>query len=1103
MRSRMITRQLALVIVACAGAVLCLPPDAWAACAAPVARIVSIDNSVQLKDAGGTAYVPAALDASVCQGDSIRVGEFSRATIAFVDSGLRLTIEQNTEFTVRPPRRAGRSFIDLLRGAILFITRQPRPVDVRTPFVNAAVEGTEFLVRVDDDRTEVAVLEGAVSMVNDQGRLTLTSGQSGQAFAGQAPQRVDVRPLDAARWALYYEPVFPPVSLQELERVPSAEKNARYFVRRAGVLLGAGRVDEARADLARARQMDANDSDAYALSAIIDVAQNNRDAALDSARRAVSLAPQSVPARLALSYALQASFDLEAARDALLEVVPRDPGPEHAPALARLAELWLSLGYVGEALDAANTAVSLAPDFARARTVLGFVELARLDTSAARASFERATELESSNPLARFGLGLARIREGDLHGGRHDIETAAALDVDDAVIRSYLGKAYFEEKRDAASAAQFELAKQHDPRDPTPYLYDAIRKQTINRPVEALQDLQKSIELNDNRAIYRSRFLLDADLAARSASLARIYRDVGFEQRALVEGRQSVATDPGDYSGHRFLADIYSALPRHEVARVSELLQALLLQPINITPVPVGLSETGLFILEGAGPAETAFNEFNPLFNRNRVAVQASGTVGQESVFGDEITASGVWNRWSFSVGQFHYDTDGFRVNNQQDRDLYNTFVQTRLSHATSVQAEFRSERTSSGDLIVNFDASDFSPDRAIRQETNTARFGLKHEFNSKSQLIGSLYWQGQDLSFSETTGVEGITATDRSLRDTRGVTAEVRHLFRGRRFRLTSGLGRFQSERKRDEVQEFQFPPPFPPLIVSNQFTDNPEQTNAYGYAQIDLPRHVVLTVGASADFFRREFVRRNQFNPKVGVVWTPVSSTTVRVAALRTLNRTVVSNQTIEPTQVAGFSQLFADGEAEEARQYGAGVDHRFSTVLFGGAEFIRRDLSIPVEFVDETTRTVVFVPRTDQFGRSYLYVVPDKHVSLTLEYFFEDLDHREFSGDEAFLEARTHRVALGTHYFHESGVMARLKAVHISQDGSFLVRGVPTSGTDGFWVFDAGLGYRLPNRLGRLMLEFRNLFDASFRYQDTDPANPRFRSGRLAVFKFVVGV
>ena len=519
----MITRQLALVVGVSVVAGLCLPSTAWAACAAPIARIVSIDNSVQVKDASAATYLPAALNAPVCQGDSIRVGEFSRATIAFLDSGIRLTIEQNTEFAVLPPRQPGRSFIDLFRGAILFFTRQPRSLDVRTPFVNAAVEGTEFLIRVDNDRAEVAVLEGTVAMVNDQGSLTLTSGQSAQALAGQAPQRIDVRPQDAVRWALYYEPVLPPASLSELDQVPPASRDGRYFVRRASVLLSVGRVDEARAELARARALDPNDADVYALNAIIDVAQNSREGALENARRAVSLAPQSVSARMALSYALQAGFNLEAARDELLQVVPQDPRsdrPEHALALARLAELWLSLGYVGKAA--------------------GDGEQGGQPRSGSRAHAHGAgiCRVDAGEDLCREGIlrtrHCARVQAirsptlvsvwrrsatGDLHGGRHDIETAAALDVDDAVIRSYLGKAYFEEKRDGLSAVQFELAKQLDPRDPTPYLYDAIRKQTINQPVEALHDLQRSIGLNDNRAVYRSRFLLDSDLAARSASL--------------------------------------------------------------------------------------------------------------------------------------------------------------------------------------------------------------------------------------------------------------------------------------------------------------------------------------------------------------------------------------------------------------------------------------------------------------------------------------------------------------------------------------------------------------------------------------------------------
>jgi len=46
-----------------------------------------------------------------------------------------------------------------------------------------------------------------------------------------------------------------------------------------------------------------------------------------------------------------------------------------------------------------------------------------------------------------LGLGLAKIREGELSEGSRDIEVAASLDPNNALVRSYLGKAYFEEKR--------------------------------------------------------------------------------------------------------------------------------------------------------------------------------------------------------------------------------------------------------------------------------------------------------------------------------------------------------------------------------------------------------------------------------------------------------------------------------------------------------------------------------------------------------------------------------------------------------------------------------------------------------------------------------
>ena len=58
-----------------------------------------------------------------------------------------------------------------------------------------------------------------------------------------------------------------------------------------------------------------------------------------------------------------------------------------------------------------------------------------------------------------------------------------------------------------------DAARELDPRDPTPLLYQGIILRDLNRPTEAVRSFHRAIVLNDNRAVYRSRFLLDGDLA--------------------------------------------------------------------------------------------------------------------------------------------------------------------------------------------------------------------------------------------------------------------------------------------------------------------------------------------------------------------------------------------------------------------------------------------------------------------------------------------------------------------------------------------------------------------------------------------------------------
>ena len=325
-----------------------------------------------------------------------------------------------------------------------------------------------------------------------------------------------------------------------------------------------------------------------ALQSIIAVVQNDKEKALGIAQKAVAANAKSAAALTALSYAQQANFDLEGARKSLQQAVQAEPS--NALAWARLAEIHLSFADLDDALEAAQKAVALNPNLSRTQMVLGFAYLTRVDTVESKKAFEKAIELDQADALSRLGLGLGKIRDGDLVDGRKELEIAASLDANNSIVRSYLGKAYYEEKRSDLAERDYATAKELDPKDPTPYFYDAIQKQTTNRPVEALQSMEKAIELNDNRAVYRSQLQLDSDLAARSASQARIYSDLGFQQLALVEGWKSVNTDPSNFSAHRFLADSYSILPRHEIARVSELLQSQLLQPLNMTPIQPRLS---------------------------------------------------------------------------------------------------------------------------------------------------------------------------------------------------------------------------------------------------------------------------------------------------------------------------------------------------------------------------------------------------------------------------------------------------------------------------------------------------------------------------------
>lgn len=1060
---------------------------AWAACENWAAKIASVQGKVEAKRTDSTQWQAVKLDDTFCPGDHIRVSVNSRAAIILVNETL-LRLDQNSAIKLTAVNAKEPSIIELLKGIGHFISRVPRSLKVETPSMNAAIEGTEFVVAVDTNESRVTVFEGTVLASNPIGKLRVTSGESAVAGKNTAPQMgLLAKPRDAVQWALYYPPILDP-GLKQADPV--------Y---RAAALLNSGRVDEATQILSKL----IDNGQAMALQAIIAIIQNHKQQALQQAQRAILLAPDSAAPYIALSYAQQASFDLDAA----LASADLATLKEHGSALAwaRLAELQLSSGDLDEALMSAKIAANLNPELSRAQTVLGYAHLLQIDIDAAMQAFNQAITLDQTDPLPRLGLGLAKIRRNELADGRREIEIAASLDPNNSIVRSYLGKAYFEEKRSPLDTEQFDMAKALDPRDPTPWFYDAIAMQSENRPVEALESLQKSIDLNDNRAVYRSSLQLDQDNAARGASQARIYNNLGFEQLALQQAYSSLTHDPANHSAHRLLADAYAAIPRHEIARVSELLQSQLLQPLNNNPIQPQLAESNLGILDGAGPSDMSPSEFNPMFSRNRTTFQLNAIKGSNKTLGNDAVVSGMHDIFSYSISQFHFETDGFRPNNDLKQDIYDLFIQTRVSDSTSIQAQYREQDTRSGDLLLRFDPDNYQENQRNKKHVQNGRIGFRYQPSPEHSLIWSLVRSEQEESSNNSEiypdqpgpGMDLLGEEFKTI-DSSASTNEIQYLFNSPGLKLVLGLGQTEINRADITISQGSTLPPLDYTIVfyeQESLNLDSNNSNLYIYSNLQLFSDLTVTLGVSSDDYTRNVYQTDGMNPKLGILFNLQRNTLLRAAAFSTIKRPLVANQTIEPTQVAGFNQFFDDPDGSKTERYGIALEHKFSGALYGGIETSKRNVEFPI--VNTNTGEISFDDLNERSRRGYLYWTINPELVFSTEYFHEEFDSKRLAPERL----KTNRIPLGFSYNAPNGFGARFYAIYVKQEYA----NNNTVSEDSFWLADTSLSFRLPARAGIIIIGVKNLFDKSFNYYDVDysgePGPPLFQPDRFSYAKFAL--
>jgi tetratricopeptide (TPR) repeat protein len=177
-------------------------------------------------------------------------------------------------------------------------------------------------------------------------------------------------------------------------------------------------------------------------------------------------------------------------------------------------------------------------------------------------------------------LAIYSFRYREFRRGLEEMLTATLLDPRVASYQTELGKALYQTRSFDRAMEVYDYSKTLDPRDPTPYFYKGIALTDLNRPGEAIQEINKSIELNDNVAMFRARSLLDQDLAVRNYSLAKSYQQLGLNEWAYSKAVTAVNYHPHESSAHLFLSDAISGARGGSEA--SFLTGGLLLSTLNI-----------------------------------------------------------------------------------------------------------------------------------------------------------------------------------------------------------------------------------------------------------------------------------------------------------------------------------------------------------------------------------------------------------------------------------------------------------------------------------------------------------------------------------------
>jgi tetratricopeptide (TPR) repeat protein len=297
-------------------------------------------------------------------------------------------------------------------------------------------------------------------------------------------------------------------------------------------------------------------------------------------RNAIEIDPRLAAAHWQLARAYLRLGNSEAAYHELTETVTLEPG--NPDAQLELAVLLLARRQYNEAQAAAQTALKLAPNSARAHAILGEKYILTHDRQNAVQELRKTVDADPQRVQGYAALGAAYLAAGQIADGEAAYKKGVEVNPRSVQAHLALGQFWYSQRKLTDAEAEMRTAAGLDPHAVLPRLFLARMLLATDR-------------LNDAEKLYTELKTVAPDDPRAYQALGLFYSSSGQKEKAAAEFQSVLASKPKDVAVEGNLIEVLIDLKRIKEARVLDE-KVLRRNPVD----PQGLLSNGrMLIAEG------------------------------------------------------------------------------------------------------------------------------------------------------------------------------------------------------------------------------------------------------------------------------------------------------------------------------------------------------------------------------------------------------------------------------------------------------------------------------------------------------------------------